>query len=526
MAKRRALIFLLSLVTLCSSVFGVACRREEAQFPSPPPVEEEAEVEEEEKRNFLSRERNAFANINGETVYVDTFYREPGEALNNPNVGQGILMYQCIRYKQAHPEEEVYLTVTSFHFSVVASVCVQEGSKHYGEMRSLYEEDYDNDGFVRMAYLAVCAAKIGIHVTAIGQLNAGAVYTEMGWRDDYDFEQYFLSYANEESELAGKKIGDFLTAKRADWTSYGDKAASDMMHVKSCSVSNYLDSEGKAGGPSVWLGSTNIDGIAGNGSNGNDGVQTGVIVSNHRKLYECVRNYTLLMSRYCEQEEITMFRDCIVRTNQAQIDLIEEGRENEIAADEQIVYLGSPQDNVFQLYFTPLGGSAGAWEPTYNPYSKYISKLSPYVSGEDYIVLAWNNVKYLTNFEYSHYVTDQLANAFTVNANKNNRIYTHLEGFDTTVFDNLVVGENVGFKKLNENMGTYFHNKDLQLSYVENGVRHYVTLFNSVNFHLGGMFYQTNTVLVVDETAATGNGVYVSLGSLSTSGCITEEDRL
>lgn len=476
--------------------------------------------------NFQSLSTVNYENINGKTVTVDLFKREQNEALNNPNVGQGLLIYQCIKYKEKHPDEDVAITCTSFHYSVVLSVCVDPKSKYFGYMRSLYDQDYDDDGFYRLSYLLVWAAKLGINVITIGQIDASPVWQNDTMRDDYHFDEYFESHLNDDSFIAGKKVGDFLKFRKANWTSYGDKSASDMMHVKSCTVTHYLDFNGVEHEAGVWLGSINIDGIDSDGSNGNNGVQTGVIITGHEAIRRVVYNYTAIMSDYCGQEEIALFRNKINKMNTNQIDLIMAGREDEIPSDEQIVYLGSATDNVFEMYFTPIGGNAGTWEPNYNPYSKYIGKLNPSVAGGNSITFAWNNAKYLTNFEFSKTLTDSLVYAFTNNAHLTNKLYLHLPGLDAGKFDGLIEGQNIGKKAVNDHVTDYYHNKDFQLSYVENGLRYYVTVFNSLNFHQGAASYQTNTFLVIKETRYTGNDTYVDFGKGLTSGVITENDRI
>ena len=57
--------------------------------------------------NFCSLATTEYENINGRTVTVDTFARLYNESLNDPNFGEGILIYQCIQYKVRHPEEDV-----------------------------------------------------------------------------------------------------------------------------------------------------------------------------------------------------------------------------------------------------------------------------------------------------------------------------------------------------------------------------------------------------------------------------------
>lgn len=475
---------------------------------------------------MLSRATVQYENINGNTVTVDLYKRRKNEVLNNPNVGQALLLQGCMRYKQKYPDADVKITIASFHFSVVAAVCVDKTSKYYGYMKSLYDKDSDSDGFVRIAYQLVQAAKMGIEVTVIGQIDASPVTTASGLaKKDLSFDKYFTSHLTDQAD-DGKTVGDYMKYRKSNWTSYGDKSASDMMHIKMCTVTGYIDDEDNEHGHSVWLGSTNLDGIDYQGSNGNNAVQTGIVISDHKAIWQVAYNYISLMSNYCGQEEISLFRDKMIKLNTEQIDLITEGKADEIPEDERIVYLGTESDKVFELYFTPIGGAMGVWDVKYNPYSKYLSKLLPAVSGGGSITFVWNNPKYRTNFEYSKTLTQVLQKAFTENARRTNKLYIHLPGFETEVFDTLVQGQNIGVKKVNTNLGVPYHSKDFQLSYIEDFERHYVTVLNTLNMHQGSMSYQTNSLLVINETAETGNDVYVEFGKLTSDGTITEDDRI
>ncbi|MDE7107929.1 MAG: hypothetical protein K2O39_06350 [Clostridiales bacterium] len=476
--------------------------------------------------DLLSRATVKYDNINGNTVTVDIYKRAPNEALNNPNVGQALLLQGCMRYKQKYPDAEVKITIASFHFSVVAAVCVDPQSRYYGYMKSLYDKDSDSNGFVRIAYQLVQAAKMGIEVTVIGQIDASPVTIVSGEkRNDLSFDKYFTAHLSDQAD-DGKTVGDYMNYRKSNWTSYGDKSASDMMHIKMCTVSGYIDDNGNEHGHSVWLGSTNLDGIDYQGYNGHNSVQTGIVISDHKQLWQVAYNYITLMSNYCGQEEISIFRDKMIKLNTEQIDLITEGKGDEISEDERIVYLGTESDKVFELYFTPIGGPMGVWDVKYNPYSKYLSKLLPAVSGGGSITFVWNNPKYRTNFEYSKTLTQVLQKAFTENARRTNRLYIHLPGFDTTVFDTLVQGKNIGVKKVNTNLGLNFHSKDFQLSYIEDFERRYVTVLNTLNMHQGAMSYQTNSLLVIKETVETGNNVYVEFGKLTADGTITDDDKI
>ena len=119
---------------------------------------------------------SVYENINGKTINAYSYYRFKDEAKNNPNVAIGLLLYQTIQYKMLHEEEDITVSFSSYRISPVASVCVVPQSRYYGYMRALYDKDYDGWGFVRISYLLVECARMGIEVNVLGQQNAGSVY--------------------------------------------------------------------------------------------------------------------------------------------------------------------------------------------------------------------------------------------------------------------------------------------------------------------------------------------------------------
>ena len=508
---------LLAMVLLCSTPIAIGmCEVKEAVAMSSvtkPTTREELLVPED--NDFLSRGSTTYNGINGKSVGIYTFYRDCNEPQNNPNFSQTLLIYQCIKYKEKHPEADVSIACSSFHFSVALSACVDDSKPEYGKMKNIYDGEYDDQGYYRLSYLLVKAASLGIDVTVIGQTDAAGVKQNGVVVGDYSFVQYFNSHLSDEA-IDGKTVGDFMAFRIADWKSYGDKSAADMMHNKLLTVSHYIDNDGNEHEDAFWTGSINLDGVSDQGLNGNNSIQTAVVLTGHKKIRQIAENYLKIMTDYCDQEQIVPFRDKITKMNSEQIELILAGKENEIPEDEQIVYLGSESDEVFELYFTPLGGGFSTWDIEKNPYAKYIDKLIVGAESGEYIEFSWNNVKYVQSFELSEMMLEGIDYAFSLSKNKNNLLSIHLpesnlDGF----FTSLVQGENIGYKGLNVYVNQWwYHTKDFQLSYVENGQRQYVTVFNSLNIHEGSMYHQTNTIFVVKESAKTGNDVYVNYAQL------------
>lgn len=463
--------------------------------------------------NFQGLGSTTYANINGQTVTAEAFYRLRNESLHDPNAGMGLLIYQCIQYKRAHPEEDVKITFSSYRTSVTAAVCVLPESKYYGYMRSLYGTNYDEHGFVRISYMFTEAARMGIEVTLVNQLPSYAVSQynpttgKLQSRKHLNFNTYYTAALETdcyEKYAPGKKVSDFMDYVKVGWN-VSDKT-SDMQHVKSASVSHYLATDGTEHKNTVFFSSANLDENNYIGANGNNSSQSGVIISDHSELYRVNYNYMKLMSEYRDLEEMFELRKIVNERNNEQIALINSGKGDQIPADEQIVYLGTENDPVFELYYTPFGGSADTWDTVANPICKYVDKLP---QSEDYVELIWNEFGYGKCY-IGETFERMLEDAYCNNPNINNKISMRVTDFDTDAIQNLVLGHEIGYRSINS--GSNIHSKDIMMSYVEDGVRHRVSLMTSCNFYMIAFNYRTNSLLVINETDETGGNFYNILG--------------
>lgn len=474
--------------------------------------------------NFQGLGHTTYADINGKTVTAEAFYRVHNESLSDPNNGMGLLIYQCIQYKRSHPEEDVKITFSSYRTSASASVCVIPESKYYGYMRSLYGTNYDEHGFVRISFMLTEAARMGIEVTMINQLNSYAVNQydpvakKLRGRSPLDFEKYFNAALKTEcydKYASGKMVSDFLNFVKVGWK-VSDITA-DMQHVKSATASHYLATDGTEHTNAVFFSSANLDDNSYIGANGNNGSQSGVIVSEHDELYRATYNYTQLMAQYSAQEEIFELRDIVNKANKEQLALIKNGEGYKIPEDEVIVYPGSETDSVFELYFTPFGGAADAWETEYNPICKYIDKVQ---SSDDYVEFAWNAFGY-GNGNIGETMSQKLEDAYCNRPNVNNKFSVRVTGFDTDAIQKLKLGTEIGYRSIKSNSD--IHSKDLIMSYSENGVRHNVCLMTSCNFYLIAFSYRTNSMLVINETEGDGTGFYEIFGKKYADSMLTDE---
>ena len=467
--------------------------------------------------NFMSNSTIVYEGINGEDVTVDTIVYPAGSTTSNMNFSQGMLIYQTLLYKQAHPEEEVNIHITSYRFSVQAALCINRNSRYFGYMRQMPSTiDYDQYGFVRIAYLLVTAAKMGVNVTIVPHVDA---YPMAG----KNVREYFTYYLDEPCDPnyvdGGKFVSDYMTFAPVDWT-LSSKGGTDMMHLKLCAVSDYLDMDGVEHHNAVWTSSSNLDGINANGSNANGGQQTAIIISDHEDIYRISTNYVDLMTEYTGQEEIYEFQHILNYRSTKQVELFLSGKGDQVDHDKQLVYVGSDTDDVFELYFTPMGGSILSWDETTNAYCKYFREM---YESEDYIELVWNAASYTSAFSLQQQVEMMINASFHENKNVNNKVYMNTKTFTGESFNDLIVGQDIGLKSFNQKEMGGIHNKDVHISYVKNGQRYYVSLMNSMNVHAGSMYYQANHMLVIKETECSENSVYFTATDRTTRG-IVEHD--
>ncbi len=477
--------------------------------------------------NFCSLGTTTYENINGSTVTVDIFNRNVGESLNDPNFGQGILLYQALQYKIKHPTEEMYIDFASYRMSVTASTCVKRESKFFGYNRALFEEEYDDYGFVRFSFMLVEAARMGIHVRITPHLNSYAVKqysatASSGYasRAEIQHREYFkksLSINCYSKYANSKKVSDFFVYAPIDWSD--SERPIDEQHSKFLAVSAYTDYQNVDHQYGFYTSSANLDTVDYLGRNGNGGSQSGSIITGHEAIVRCAHNYCRHVSQYANsQDSIVDFRYVTRQKNKEQVDLFNAGRANEIPSDEQILYMGSENDSVFEFYFTPFPGNVNAWDKVYNPFCRYFSEFGQSLYGP--IVFSWTSPYHDKDYQFNYTFEDIISQAFHKNKNPQNRIYVHMETFNAGLYNDLKVGTDIGFKYINQNLNKYLHSKDIQMSfYSKDGTHKYINFLTSCNFSAATYSYQINQAIIIKETDE-NHGVFTTLGRATSYGCI------
>ena len=470
---------------------------------------------------------SVYPNINGNTVRAYPLYGYAKTAYNNPNVALGIMLFETIQYKIIHPEEKINVSFASYRISPTVAVCVKPQSRYYGYMRALYDKDYDGWGFVRVAYLLVECARMGIEVDILGQLNSYSVYQygangKISKRSEPSFVEYFQAALDTDCYTCFApdcKVSDFMNFCKVDWN-LSDKGGSDMMHLKLLATTAHIDESGLEHHNSIFMSSSNLDTIDYRGWNGLNCDQSGLVITDHEYLYRCTFNYVRLCMQYAHQEGMYELKNIINERNTQQVAMINAGRINDIEQNKLIAYSGTPEDNVFECYFTPLGGHAFSWDIVNNPLCKYAMLMG---NSDDSVTFCLNNARVETGFDLYKNLHDILYNKFVTKKNPNNRINISGYAFETSDIDALVAGVDVAFK--NCKYGGSMHAKDMMFSYVdsESDERQFVSLFTTCNFHSGAYYYQTNSFIVVHENENMSNLFYNHFGVTSSRGAILYE---
>jgi|GEM_PF-1647812 len=453
----------------------------------------------ESTNDFLSRGERTFEGINGANVTTHLYYGTSYCRADQPNVGLGLLLYKAIRYKLAYPDLENEISISSFRYSIIAGINLLKSSPYYGLMKSMPDDAMDRDGFVRFSYLVLFAAKIGIHVNLIQQIEAYSDYGTEILAEDY-YPLYLDEPCSAAHGLGDKKIGDFLHYKQCKWVSYEGKSATDMYHIKCLAAEHYLDDEDQPHDYALFTSSANLDGINKNGSAGNTGSQTGLLVLNHEYLYLAARNFIKFSQAYCDQDDVHDFRVAFKRVIAEQRStILSEGYAG--MKDSMMVYLGTESDKVFELSFAPFDTDFTSWNTT-NPFCKYVDKLS---KSKSHIKFYATNPKFDYGFDFLNVFFQRLSKAYKVVRAKEeidkNALFISSASEPPKCIESLEVGKHLGKKGIRQNNN---HQKDMYFEYEEDGKRCSAILFSTLNWHMGAFFYQANSALVVRENEDTG----------------------
>ena len=173
--------------------------------------------------------------------------------------------------------------------------------------------------------------------------------------------------------------------------------------------------------------------------------------------------------------------------------------------ENSIVYLGTKEDDVFKVYFTPLGSDVNMWDEIYNPFSFYYRDIQ---KNDDYLLLMIVTPKFY-RFTLSDYYLDMIGKTLNIND----------KGKASISFPNYINFDDFKITNVHTWNGQYKHNKDVLLSYSIDGNRVYVSILNSLNTHSGSSNYQCNHIFIITEKNY-DNSIFKLISYLSSDGFI------
>lgn len=460
---------------------------------------------------LLSRNTVVYNDINGSRVLADAYYGGEDEALNDPDAGVGMLLYSAITYKIANPDENVSISLVCGDMSLSTAVCVIPQSRYFGYMRALEGKDYDGNGFIRIAFLLVEAAKMGIDVTVVGQTSG----EESSEKPEDSFESYFGNALKQDcygKYAKGAKVADYMSFSTVDWKSEenGDKP---MVGLTALTVSSYLDRYGESHENAVFFSQTALSAVDGKGLNGP--ARSGVAITGHGEIYNATVNFIDLVAANSGAEGFDTFKKTLEERSSAQRSMIESGFEYLIAENEQIVWLGGWNDSVFKLCFAQ-GGAVDGENIVRDSFCEKLESLGEAATlyPNDHRILSLSGI----NSSLLSFADGIVNTAFVENSHAENRLEIRADGYKNEALSELLVGESIGYLDLD---GSFVAGSaEALLSYIENDERKFVSLILSGDVEKTSCI---NSMLSITESEKMGDAFYASMGVASTDGCIKEE---
>ena len=453
---------------------------------------------------LLSRNTALYKASWGRKVLADAYYCAEGEEYGTNEAAVGLLLYNSIIYKIENPKASVSISFTASKIDIETAVCVVYQSRYFGYVRDLEGEgnDFDRNGFIRISYMLVEAAKMGIDVNIVsltGEEDDFTLYIGNGLLSDC-----YKKYAD------GKKVCDYLTLETVKWSEEG---AGDAISLTALTVSAYTDRfNDKYTDGAVFISGGGLSGVDENGKRVES--CSGITITGHKEIYDVTKNFIGLLGKYSGEDEFDTFKKVLNERIDAQTDMFGLGLQALIPQNERVIWLGDGDDSVFKLCFSIGEGKA---------YSLYKSEIEAfeYSAGkypEESRVMLLNTSTYKDGSALLSKVSDAVGSAFADNKNGANRLSLTAKGYKNQKLSSLASGEIGYVSHSDKGAGS----DELLLSYLTEDGRVYVTLLSSPLMEDGDES-RVDMLLSVSESEALGDSFFMAIGHESDGECIKEE---
>lgn len=229
-----------------------------------------------------SKVAKVFDYEDGSQVVVKVYNRHMDEYPCYPLFKYVDTMNQALRYKLAHPTEDVTVHFAMYHLALNTYYYFNENDPKYGEITS----DYIPGTTENIMQAAVRLAKHQVTVKFLDQAMIGK-----------DFEPYMNEACITDSS---KKVKDYLTYWYARWGG----ASEEQMHCKFITVNKVMDDNGKEFSDVVYLASSNIDPLYDNFfKSTQERAQSGMLIMGNKGLYDAFNKYQQIICRNYDNQK-------------------------------------------------------------------------------------------------------------------------------------------------------------------------------------------------------------------------------
>ena len=453
---------------------------------------------------LLSRNTAFYKDAVGKKVLADAYYCAEGEEYGTNEAAVGLLLYSSIIYKIENPQAAVSISFTSSDIDVETAVCVVYQSRYFGYVRNLEGEgnEYDGNGFIRISYMLVEAAKMGIDVKVVsltGEKDDFTLYINRGLES-----KCYNKYAK------GKSVSDYLTLETVKWSEEG---AGESMSLTALAVSAYTDRfKDKYVDGAVFISGDGLGGVDENGKR--ETSCSGVTVTGHKEIYNVTKNFISLLGKYSGEGEFDSFKKVLNERNAAQTEMFAQGDQAKIPEKERIVWLGDENDSVFKLCFSVGEGSA------YSLYEREITAFADSLEKhpDESRILLLNGSSYKEGSALLAKVSGAIDSAFAENKNSANRLSLTVKGYKNEKLSSLTEGDIGYMSQSDAGAGS----DELLMSYVTEDGRVYVTILSSPLME-DGAESRVDMLISVSENETLGDSFFMAIGNESDGECIKEE---
>ena len=464
----------------------------------------------EDKGRIKSAVAKGFDYADGTSTVVKIYQRQMDQYPDYVVFKYVDVMNQALRYKKAHPKEDVAVRFAMYSLSPDICFYFDESDPKYGEITSESipgKTENILESIVRLA-------KNGVKVDFVVQSN---VTSKM--------EPYFS-----ESCIAdqSKKVSDFLAFHRVMWGGESEQ----QMHAKFITANKALDDSGAELSNVVYLASHNIDALYDNFyKSTQERAQTGVLIIGNKGIFDAFNKYQQLVGQNVNDQK--NFQDQVRAAHEAKnLNYVDQYFHTHFTPVLSVI-----EDDPFSPdSYSPAGPKESAWDTENNMFAKYMEEMVNSDKGERLFyanvyhyktawsdLFGWKMFKALRGLYFGPkydnssdtYTREQQAQDLELMQKKKLKPDKKSPLTTKWIIETSTTphrfSDGTGFRKgmdlISGNKALYFkadhkyqtHCKDVLFSYMKDGSRKYVVISGSTNLKRDGNANKANASVAIIE---------------------------